>query len=560
MIPAFLKAKSLRLKFDFRFLAVGFAIVCGLFAWGTFSLAQSAPYTTELVGTSAQGRPITAYRFGNGANRIAFIGGIHQGDESDSTDLINAAIDYYAQHVNAIPQDLTVIFIPAANPDGYVLKQRHNARGVDLNRNWPTADWKPDTYDKDGLVKGGGGKAPLSEPETAALWNYIKNNNLIGVLWYHAQGGQVVDTMPTANGKRLSSYLARLLAASIGYTYLDVFPYYDISGDVSDFLNSKGVYSLTIELTSYNNIEWTQNLRGFSTAISFFSTRFIPETGRSVSGRLLAFWNSNGGQKTMGNPTGDQQTVGGLIWQQFEKGTLTLDPNSGMVGWLEGARAPAPDAVAIAQAPLPALPKPINITGDSSGLSVDKKSADLRAQISQLQQQANDLQKQFATIGAQLNNPPAVAQQTVVAPVQIQPPSSDVPKAVKVVLGPNSTATVFAYENGKLVRTIGAFSGKPGYDTPRGDFKIHYKNPNLQTNKWYEGDGTEYILKNYASFTGPSLNYSDDWAFHQMRIPVSGPDAGQMQAGPSHGCLALSPTDASWFYEWAIEGTPVTIY
>ncbi len=557
-----MKIKSLRPRLYRRYLATGLALLFGLFAWGTFSQAQTASYTTELVGSSVQGRPITAYRFGNGPNRIAFIGGIHQGDESISTDLINKAIEYYSQHINALPRDLTVVFIPSANPDGYVLKTRFNSRGVDLNRNWPTDDWKPDTFAAEGLIRAGGGKAPLSEPETTALWNYIKNNNFISVIWYHARGGQVIDSMPTANGRRLATQLARLLAATTGYTYLDVFHFYDISGDASDYLNSKGIYSLTLELTSYTDTDWTQNLRGFSSAISFFSTRSIPETGKSLSGRLLAYWNSNGGVKVMGNPTSDQQVVGGLVWQQFENGTLTLDPNSGMVGWLQGARAPAPDAAAIAQA---APPIPIASISGPSGNSVsavDKKSAGLRDQVNKLQQQASDLQKQLIGISTKIGQPvaPVAAKPTTVSADDIQPPSADVPKAVKVVLGPNSIATVFAYEKGRVVRTMGSFSGKQGYETPRGEFKIRYKNPSLQTNRWYENDGTEFILKNYTSFTGPSLNYSDDWAFHQMRIPTGGPDAGQMQAGPSHGCLALSAADAAWFYVWATEGTPVTIY
>lgn len=551
--------KQLRLRHLLAMVAVLFASL----SWGTLTTAQGLPYRTELVGTSVQGRPITAYLFGTGANRIAFVGGLHQGDENNSTELINKAVDYYSQHVNAIPRDQTVVFIPDANPDGFVLKQRTNSRNVDLNRNWPTADWKADTTTAQGPIKGGGGKAPLSEPETTALWNYIKSKNIFSVIWYHSQGGLVVDTLPTANGRRYSTQLARLLAASTGYSYKDTWNSYEISGDASDFLNSKGIYSLTIELTSHTDIDWTPNLRGFSSAMSFFSTRLVPETGKNISGRLLAYWNSNGGLKTMGQPTSDQQTAAGRVWQQFQHGTLTLDVESGLVGWSPGATAPA-DPAAIAKAPLPAPIVPVNsgsaINGPSSnGVdSVDQKSASLREQVNKLQQQASDLQKDFGRINQRLSQPVVLPATGPVA--DIAPPPTDVAKAVKVVLGPNSTASVFVYEKGRVVRTMGAFSGKPGFDTPRGEFKIRYKSTSLQTNKWYEDDGTEYILKNFASFTSAALNYSDDWAFHQMRIPVSGAAAGQMQPGPSHGCLALTPADAAWFFNWAVEATPVSVY
>ena len=547
-----------KLQFRYRYLAIPAGMLMALFAWATFTSAQAQPYTTELVGTSVQGRPITAYRFGTGDTHIAFIGGIHQGDEADTTDLISKAVDYYSVHYEAIPREVTAIFIPDVNPDGHALKQRFNANGVDLNRNWPTADWQADTFAAEGLIKGGGGKAPLSEPETTAVWNYIQKNNIISTMWYHARGGMVVDTEPTAaNKQRYSTQLAQLLAATTGYDYEQTWTSYEVNGDVSDFLNSKGIYSLTIELSAYDNIELTQNLAGFSAVMGFFTPRLVPETGKTINGQLLAYWTSNGGAKAMGNPTGDQQIIDGRVWQQFQKGTLTLDKSSGMVGWLPGATVPAANAAAIAQAAPPPV-TPISGPNGSSPLAVDQKSSDLRNQINNLQQQASDLQKQFVQLSTDLGQPaPAALRQ----PGQDNsPPSADLAKAVKVVLGPNSTASVFAYERGKLVRTLGAFSGKPGFETPKGEFKIHYKNPSLETNKWYEDDGTEYILKNYVSFTGPSLNYSDDWAFHQMRIPVSGPAMGQMQAGPSHGCLALSPSDSEWIFNWADEGTPVSIY
>ena len=547
---------KLRLRYS---LAVSLAVLGGLFAWAAFTDAQGQPYVVEQVGTSVQGRPITAYRFGTGATHIAFIGGIHQGDESVATDLLQKAVDYYTQHVDAIPRDITAYFLPDVNPDGHALKQRFNAHGVDLNRNWPTANWQTDTFAAEGLIKGGGGKAPLSEPETQAVWNYLQKNKLICTMWYHARGGMVVDTEPTAASKqRYSTQLARLLAASTGYAYDQTWTAYEVNGDVSDFLNAKGIYSLTIELNSYTDPDWTQNLRGFSAAMGFFTPRLVPETGKTLSGQLLAYWASNGGAKAMGNPTGQQQVIAGRVWQQFEKGTLTLDQASGMVGWLPGATVPAADSAAILGAVPPAPIVPIAGPTGKAPLAVDKKSEDLRGKINGLQQQASDLQKEFGRISTTLGQPvPA----TLLQPGQDNsPPSPDLAKAVKVVLGPNSTASVYAYERGKLVRSVGAFSGKQGYETPRGDFKIHYKNPSLQTNKWYEDDGTEYILKNYASFTGPKLGYSDDWAFHQMRIPVSGPQIGQMQAGPSHGCLALSPADAEWLFSWADDGTPVTIY
>ncbi|MDQ3629254.1 MAG: hypothetical protein M3419_10675 [Actinomycetota bacterium] len=54
--------------------------------------------------------------------------------------------------------------IPTMNPDGYAADNRNNARGVDLNRNWPT-NWEQTSTS---------GSAPASEPETRAMRAFLK--------------------------------------------------------------------------------------------------------------------------------------------------------------------------------------------------------------------------------------------------------------------------------------------------------------------------------------------------------------------------------------------------
>lgn len=553
---------SFKLNLKWLRISTALLVLASLFPFLLASDSYALPYATEIVGNSLQGRPIVSYRFGQGPTHISFIGGIHQGDESNSTDLINKAIAYYTEKPNEIPPDLTVYFIPNMNPDGSALKQRANARGVDLNRNWPTADWKSDTFDVDGPVKGGGGVRPLSEPETSALWKYIQANDIISTMFYHAKGGDIVDTAPTAAGQRYSTSLARLLAYNTGYTYLDVWGYYDVSGDASDYLNSKGIYSLTLELNTYTELDWAQNQRGFTTVMGFFASRTFKETGKTLSGRLLAYWSSNGGVKYLGNPTSEPQEQDSRIWQQFELGTLTLDRKSGLVAWKPRGTGPVdvPTAGAALPTPVPVLKLPgISVPAKNKVTAVDNQSTQLRNKINQLQQDAHDLEQQLFRVSQRISRLPVG---TTLPAITVPPPASDVEKEIKVVLNINSIATVFVYEKGKLVRTIGAFSGSPGHETPKGEFKINLKYPLLKTNRWYEDDGTEYYLNNYMSFTNATLAATgtpDDWAFHQMRIPVSGPNAGEMQAGPSHGCLALSPADAEWLFTWAIPGTPVTI-
>ncbi len=104
--------------------------------------------------------------------RVLLIGGIH-GDE-----LTSISVVFQWMELLDTPQarKLHWHIAPLVNPDGLFAKpaQRMNARGVDLNRNFPTPGWEHDsrTY----WVKRTGrdprrypGDAPLSEPESRWL-------------------------------------------------------------------------------------------------------------------------------------------------------------------------------------------------------------------------------------------------------------------------------------------------------------------------------------------------------------------------------------------------------
>jgi murein peptide amidase A len=110
------------------------------------------------VGYSVENRPIEA--FGDGP--LLVFGAIH-GDETESAELCRRWLDsgFPARGGGAI-------VVPVVNPDGLARRQKDNARGVDLNRNFPARNWSaehPPGYFP--------GDAPLSEPESAALARLI---------------------------------------------------------------------------------------------------------------------------------------------------------------------------------------------------------------------------------------------------------------------------------------------------------------------------------------------------------------------------------------------------
>lgn len=132
-------------------------------------MVTAAPaYVTRkrVIGRSVRGRAITAWFRGDPeAEHVLLLLGQMHGDEP--------AGPRTAWHVrdHLRPKSGTALWvIPTMNPDGAARHTRRNARGVDLNRNWPTSGWTS-------AGKGGrywGGPRPASEPETKAMIAFLK--------------------------------------------------------------------------------------------------------------------------------------------------------------------------------------------------------------------------------------------------------------------------------------------------------------------------------------------------------------------------------------------------
>lgn len=123
--------------------------------------AGDAVIETRRLGSSVRGRPIVAYRVGDpGAKVTAVAMSTMHGDEPRTRAILTAIRD--GRRVEGI--DLWVI--PTMNPDGLARGTRRNARGVDLNRNFPYR-WA----DLDGRYESG--PRPASEPETRAVMRFF---------------------------------------------------------------------------------------------------------------------------------------------------------------------------------------------------------------------------------------------------------------------------------------------------------------------------------------------------------------------------------------------------
>ena len=134
-------------------------------------------------GWSVAGRPLAIKRYSAPeselpvSGRILVIGGIH-GDEYASVSICFRWMEFLNQQ---LPANFQWLVVPLANPDGLLQRksQRQNARGVDLNRNFPAPNfgltalslWHS-RYGAD--PRRYPGPNPISEPETAWLVRQIE--------------------------------------------------------------------------------------------------------------------------------------------------------------------------------------------------------------------------------------------------------------------------------------------------------------------------------------------------------------------------------------------------
>jgi murein tripeptide amidase MpaA len=162
----------------------------------------AAPYVQRQVtlGRSVRGRPIKAYYRGTaGAEHVLVVIGQMHGDERAG----RVTAGWMARNVR--PRAGTGMWVvPTMNPDGGVRGRRVNARGVDLNRNWPTSGWTR-------AGRGSrywGGPRPASEPETRAVMSFLAKVQPDYIASIHQPlRGIGRNNIDVAWEKRLSSYL-----------------------------------------------------------------------------------------------------------------------------------------------------------------------------------------------------------------------------------------------------------------------------------------------------------------------------------------------------------------
>jgi protein MpaA len=136
-------------------------------------------FVSFILGKTALGLPIPAYRWEGGGPEFLVLGGVH-GDETEG--VVCAYGVYDALCARSVPYRLNLTLVPTFNLDGVLGKTRVNGNGVDLNRNLPSNDWNPKAFND----RYPPGPHANSEPENQALVRFLEQRNPRFIISLHS--------------------------------------------------------------------------------------------------------------------------------------------------------------------------------------------------------------------------------------------------------------------------------------------------------------------------------------------------------------------------------------
>ena len=200
----------------------------------------------RVIGQSVRGRDLPVLTLGNGKRKVLYLCSTHATETVAGNVLLAFAHDLLTkQEICAVPcsQALgrnTLYILPLLNPDGVEIAQgrirpedrprlvffndgnedfihwQANDRGVDLNHNFDADFQRGKALEREHQIYGPsatrfGGKEPFSEPETAALRDFICAENIDVLFAFHTQGEEIY------HAGRGSRSMAHIFATASGY-------------------------------------------------------------------------------------------------------------------------------------------------------------------------------------------------------------------------------------------------------------------------------------------------------------------------------------------------------
>ena len=178
-------------------------------------------YQNNHWSETAVGTPIPLFaskdlRLLKGTSPILLMGGIH-GDEPEGVELAEKTLQWLLEDAKKPQPEVRNewILIPCLNVDGFKKNQRTNARGVDLNRNYPSKSWSPQ-HEKERYFPG---PSAGSEPEIKAVVNLLHEYQPKLVIHCHSWNPCIVSSGERAlkDAHRLAKSSGYEVVPEIGY-------------------------------------------------------------------------------------------------------------------------------------------------------------------------------------------------------------------------------------------------------------------------------------------------------------------------------------------------------
>lgn len=238
---------------------------------------------------------------------------------------------------------------------------------------------------------------------------------------------------------------------------------------------------------------------------------FFPETGNTLGGKFLQFWEKRGGLRVFGFP----------ISEPFEE-ISQIDGQTRTVQYFERAK-------------FEYFPEELGAFYQRQASANGLRLAGLHeVQLGDLGRQALQGRAYYSAASAQISGVPEWSPKLF-------------SRSIRVDL---TRQMLTAYEDDVPVFSAPVATGKDGFNTPTGSFAIYAKYP-MQTMSGSAGGETWNVpnIPFVQYVVGGVALHGSYWH-----------DLWGTGVRMSHGCINLNIDDAQWLYEWADVGTSVTIH
>ncbi len=251
------------------------------------------------------GHPLIYAEFGSGQETTLLLGGVHS-DELTPIHLAFRFARYLNDNSGLLGTNAHVILAPLVNPDGFMRTRptRTNLNGIDLNRNFFTADWYDKArrvwqVDRKRVLAHFPGYFPNSEVETIfqiQLIDRFRPDKILsvhaplGFLDYDGPGSGILRPL-TSTERKAKRLVKAISESSQNYKVVDYTFYPGSLGNYAG--NERHIPTVTLELQTTQpqmvDAYWRQFQPGITQAVQYPFARLPQLEGQEEAGNATSF-------------------------------------------------------------------------------------------------------------------------------------------------------------------------------------------------------------------------------------------------------------------------------